>query len=473
MTQTDTGRRLRVIQVTKVAQGGGAERVATMLHEGLRRRGHRSWMATARNSGDDPSILVIPSPRRDSAASRGLRRVARAMGPKDDAGLLKGRIQSTLRAAAAPRQWLGQALGREMFDFPGTAAIPDLPPERPDIVHCHNLHGGYFDLRQLAPMSHRLPVVLTLHDEWTFTGHCAYGLGCERWRTGCGSCPDLTIYPAIRRDGTRANWRAKEAIYSRSRLYVSTPSQWLMDRAQVSSLASGTVDRKVIPNGVDRSAFRPGDRLEARARLELPPQPFILLFTANRARRSPFKDWATVSEAAIRAASMATSRPVLCIALGDDGPTTQFENGELRFAPYRTDLTDVAAFYQAADVYLHAAKAENLPTTILEALACGLPIIATAVGGIPEEVRSLAGSPGAWMGAAYGRDQATGVLVAAGDARGMAAAAAALLLDDDTRAALSANAVRDAAQRFDLDLQLDTTIAWYRDILADWKVAER
>ena len=239
------------------------------------------------------------------------------------------------------------------------------------------------------------------------------------------------------------------------------------------SLASGTVDRKVIPNGVDRSAFRPGDRLEARARLELPPQPFILLFTANWARRSPFKDWATVSEAAIRAASMATSRPVLCIALGDDGPTTQFENGELRFAPYRTDLTDVAAFYQAADVYLHAAKAENLPTTILEALACGLPIIATAVGGIPEEVRSLAGSPGAWMGAAYGRDQATGVLVAAGDARGMAAAAAALLLDDDTRAALSANAVRDAAQRFDLDLQLDTTIAWYRDILADWKVAER
>ena len=233
VTQTDTGRRLRVIQVTKVAQGGGAERVATMLHEGLRRRGHRSWMATARNSGDDPSILVIPSPRRDSAASRGLRRVARAMGPKDDAGLLKGRIQSTLRAAAAPRQWLGQALGREMFDFPGTAAIPDLPPERPDIVHCHNLHGGYFDLRQLAPMSHRLPVVLTLHDEWTFTGHCAYGLGCERWRTGCGSCPDLTIYPAIRRDGTRANWRAKEAIYSRSRLYVSTPSQWLMDRAQV------------------------------------------------------------------------------------------------------------------------------------------------------------------------------------------------------------------------------------------------
>ena len=75
-------------------------------------------------------------------------------------------------------------------------------------------------------------------------------------------------------------------------------------------------------------------------------------------------------------------------------------------------------FYQAADLYLHAAKAENLPTTILEALASGLPVVATAVGGIPEEVRSLAGAPGAWSGEGHPRDEATGVLVAPGDACG-------------------------------------------------------
>jgi glycosyltransferase involved in cell wall biosynthesis len=322
-------------------------------------------------------------------------------------------------------------------------------------------------------MSHRLPVVMTLHDEWTFTGHCAYALHGDRWRTGCGSCPDLDVYPAIRRDGTRANLRAKADIYARSRLYVSTPSRWLMDRARDSVLAPAVVDWRVIHNGVDRTIFRAGDRLEARARLDIPAEPFVLLFTANLARRSPFKDWDTVSEAAERVAATVEGRPVLCLALGDEGPTRRLPNGELRFVPYRSDLAEVASFYRAADVYLHAAKAENFPTTILEAMASALPVVATAVGGIPEQVRSLAGAPGGWTGAADGPDAATGVLVAPGDAAGMAQATVAILRDDASRRRLGANGAADAAQRFDLQRQLDETVAWYREILADWRGQRR
>ena len=462
---------LRVVQVSKVVQGGGAERVAASLHQGLLRRGHHSWMATARpdDAADDPSILTIPPPSAEpeGVASRGLLHAADALGNHARGVPGVRTLQHGLRLAATPRRRLALYQGREIFDYPGTAAIPDLPPETPDLIHCHNLHGGFFDLRQLAPMSHRLPVALTLHDEWTFTGHCAYGLGCERWRIGCGSCPDLTIYPAIRRDGTRANLKAKRAIYERSRLHVTTPSQWLMDRARVSTLAAGVAGWRMIPNGVDRSIFRPGDRMAARDRLDLPREPFILLFAANKARRSPFKDYETVSAAAVLAAAAVSTRSVLCIALGDDGPSQQFQNGELRFVPYRSEMDEVAAYFQAADMYLHAAKAENLPTTILEALATGLPVVATAVGGIPETVRSLAGVPGAWSGATHPRDGATGVLVGPADAVGMGAAAAAILGDDDLRATLGANAAADAAQRFDLERQLDATIAWYREIIAD------
>ncbi len=465
---------LRVVQVSKVAQGGGAERIASSLHVGLLRRGHRSWMATRTAGNPDPTILTIPRP--DAArglAARVLRRAERQLAPKGSRRPGAGTIRRGLRLAASPRRELDLYRGREVFDFPGTAAIPDLAPEPPDVIHCHNLHGGFFDLRELAPMSHRLPLAMTLHDEWTFTGHCAYGISCERWRTGCGSCPDLTIYPAIRRDGTRANWRAKRAIYARSELYVSTPSQWLMDRAQASILGEGAVGWRVIPNGVDRSVFRPDDRLVARSRLGLPHEPFILLFAANAARRSPFKDYATVSDAAIRTAAAVSTRPVLCLALGDEGPTLQFANGELRFVPYRADMAEVAAYFQAADVYLHAARAENLPTTILEALATGLPVVATAVGGIPEEVRSLGDAPGAWSGAAYGADLATGVLVAPGDAVGMSAAAAAILGSDAIRAGLSVNAGADAAARFDLERQLDATIDWYREIIPHWQDRRR
>lgn len=464
---------LRVVQVTKTPRGGGAERVAVSLHQGLLGRGHRSWVAAALPPGDDPTILKIPElrPPPGGLASRGLRRVARALGPRRDGGSLRRSVQRALRTAAAPRQAYDRYRGREMFDFPGTARIPHLPPEPPDVIHCHNLHGAYFDLRELAPMSRRVPLAMTLHDEWTFTGHCAYGIGCERWRTGCGRCPDLTLYPAIPRDATRANWSAKRDIYRQSRLYVSTPSQWLMDRATVSILAEGAAGWRVIPNGVDRSVFRPGDRSAARARLGLSTEPFVLLFTANLARRSPFKDWETVSEAAVRAAAAVAGRSILCLALGDEGPTQRFENGELRFIPYRTDLAEIAAYYQAADLYLHAAKAENLPTTILEALATGLPVVATAVGGIPEEVRSLAGAPGGWSGACAAAEDATGVLIAPGDAVGMGAAAAALLDDDALRATLAANAAQDAAARFDLERQLDVTIDWYREIITDWRAA--
>jgi glycosyltransferase involved in cell wall biosynthesis len=465
---------LRVVQVAKYAQGGGAERVAASLHEGLRRRGHRSWLATARAS-DDPSMLMIPPPPNEptSPVSRALLRAAEGLGSGGGRGVVVRTVRRGLRFAAAPRKALDKRHGRESFDYPGTAAIPDLPPEPPDLIHCHNLHGNYFDLRQLAPMSRRLPLVMTLHDEWTFTGHCAYALYGDRWRTGCVSCPDLAIYPAIPRDGTQANLRAKRQIYRRSRLYITTPSRWLLDRAQDSVIAEGAAAWKLIPNGVDRSRFTPGDAAAARARLDLPREPFILLFAANGVRRSPFKDFPTVSRAVVEAASRVSTRPLLCLALGDTGPPESFPNGELRFVPYRSDLNDIAAYYQAADVYLHAAKAENLPTTILEALATGLPVVATAVGGIPEEVRSLAGAPGAWAGAAHPRQEATGVLVAPGDATGMGAAAAGILGDDGLRATLSANAVRDAAARFDLEQQLDSTIGWYREIIADWRLRAR
>ena len=475
MTSEDQGPRLRVIQVTKVAQGGGAERIASHLHRGLLGRGHESWLATAKGSVDDPTVLAIPGPSVAPAGrlSRRLRRTARAIGPKRGGNVVQRSLRRGLRLAATPRPFVYKQLGRELFDYPGTALIPDLPPNPPDLIHCHNLHGGYFDLRELAPLSHALPVAMTLHDEWTFTGHCAYTLGCDRWLRGCGSCPHLSVYPAVRRDGTHANRSAKAAIYARSRLYVSTPSQWLMDRARVSVLAQGLTGSMVIPNGVDRSIFRPGDQAAARARLDLPADPFILLFTANQARRSPFKDWETVSSAAERAAAAVQGRRVLCIALGDEGPPRRFDNGELRFMAYRSAMTDVAAFYQAADLYLHAAKAENLATTILEALSTGLPVVATAVGGIPEEVRSLAAAPGAWAGDAYRLRDATGILVAAGDGAGMGLAAAALLLDGSTRSTLSSNAAADAAARFDVDRQLDVTISWYREIIADWRDRER
>jgi hypothetical protein len=156
-------------------------------------------------------------------------------------------------------------LGREFFNYPGTWQLLNLISDRPHIIHAHNLHGGYFDLSFLVPLSHQVPVILNLRDMWLLTGHCAYSLGCERWKTGCGKCPDLSIYPAIKQDATAFNWRRKSRIYAQSRLYVTVVSQWLLEQARKSMLKG--IQYRMIPSAVDLAVFTPNDQREARTHL--------------------------------------------------------------------------------------------------------------------------------------------------------------------------------------------------------------
>jgi glycosyltransferase involved in cell wall biosynthesis len=133
--------------------------------------------------------------------------------------------------------------------------------------------GRYFDLRWLPWLSRQLPVILNLRDTWALSGHCAGFQGCERWKTGCGRCPDLDIYPPLERDTTAANWSRKARIYARSRLYVTAPSQWMMDQIAQSMLHAAK--SKLISNGIDIETFRPADRDYARRALDLPPDGVI------------------------------------------------------------------------------------------------------------------------------------------------------------------------------------------------------
>jgi glycosyltransferase involved in cell wall biosynthesis len=324
-----------------------------------------------------------------------------------------------------------------------------LPPEPPDLIHAHNLHGGYFDLRYLTVLSRRRPVVLTLHDAWLLSGHCAHSFACERWRTGCGQCPDLTIYPAIRRDATARNWRGKQRIYARSRFYIATPARWLMQKVAQSTLAPAAVEARVIPYGVNLHHFHPADSRSVRASLGLPQDARVLLFTANGIRQNIWKDYQTMRAAIALVAAQLPGQKVLFLALGEDAPTETIGPAEIRFVPFQQDPSAVACYYQAADVYIHAAKADTFPNTVLEALACGTPVVATAVGGIPEQVE----------------DGVNGFLVPPGDSQALAARITQLLSDDELRRRMSLEAAQTARQRFDLDRQVDDYLGWYEEIL--------
>lgn len=439
---------LGILQVTTEDARSGAGLIAWHLSQAYRARGYRSWLAVGQQHGRDPDVRVIPNTESQTTWCRfwwGLHSRLQSAG---DGAWGRGWIAGVVRTLAEPGRALDYHRGIEDFRFPGTWRLLDLTTQRPDIVHCHNLHGGYFDLRALPWLSKQVPVVLTLHDAWLLSGHCAHSLDCQRWKLGCGLCPDLSLYPAIRRDATAYNWRRKREIFKRCQLYVATPSRWLMQKVEESMLTPAIAEARVIPNGVDLSIFRPATQGGARAALGIRQGTLVILFAANAVRQNMWKDYATVRDAVALAAERMHGQDVLLLALGENALPERIGPAEVRFVPFQTDPRAVARYYQAADVYVHAARADTFPNTVLEALACGTPVVATAVGGIPEQVE----------------DTRTGFLVPAGDAEALAARLIQLLSDDDLRQGMSIRAV-EAASRFDLHRQADAYIEWYHELV--------
>lgn len=438
---------MNILQVNIFDNAGGAARIAWCLFQKYRQRGHKSFFAVGTKKSDDPDVFEIPNDA--------YRNILAHIGYRTTKTLIKHNIRFIPRitrgivALFEPGRWIEKQKGIEDFNFPGTSSILDKTPEYPDIFHAHVLHSGYFDLQILPQFSTQVPIMLTLHDEWMMTGHCACTLGCERWKIGCGHCPDLSIYPPIKRDATAYNWQRKQKIYADCRFYVATPSQWLMDKVQHSMLFPAIKESRVIPNGVDISVFYPSDKNAAREKLGLPRDAWISLFVGHGIRNNRFKDYATIRKAVLQTNSHPNNLKNILICLGEKGEDQRVGHTLIRFVNYQSDLTKVAQYYQASDIYLHAAHSDNFPNSILEALACGVPVIATSVGGIPEQVE----------------DNITGFLVPPGDSDGMTARLKQLQKDKLLYQKMSSRAVNSARQRFSLESMGDKYLAWYKEIL--------
>ena len=260
---------MRILAVNTMDRSGGAEKIASDLVTGFGQTGHSATLAVGRSRGGIAS-LQIPQDRDYKPKN--------SIAPKPATEKIRN------------SEFLN---GIEDFNFPGTWDLLNLESEQADLLHLHNLHGGYFDLRALPWLSKQLPTVLTLHDAWLTSGHCAHSIGCERWLTGCGECPDLNIYPSIPKDGTVFNWKRKVEIVSASNLHIVTPSKWLMDKFRASVLWPYFLSNKVIPNGVDHSIYYTGSKHEARDLLGLPVDSVILLsvFNVIKKRTIRFTFW--------------------------------------------------------------------------------------------------------------------------------------------------------------------------------------
>ena len=435
---------MNILMFSTYDHAGGAEKVASDLQRIYRSLGHdaRLFVRYRRSQEShiyetDPYLGTSPWAPICRSLENKVRRVKFFRG--------QYKIVDFLRILALPGRGVDAWRGIDNFRNPSTYQIFNcLGDWHPDIIHAHNLHGDYFDFSALPELNQKVPFVWTLHDTWALTGHCGYFLECSKWVSGCGNCPDLNRPPRIRRDSTSANFRLKKKLYQDSRLFISTPSEWLLSYVQ-KSILSGQ-ESKVIPNGIDLDVYKPANRNEARRILGLPDNAFICLYVSFAgAANNPYKDYTTVATAIQQLSNQRRANNIFFVCIGHS-ESVNLPNS--RHTGYISDEKQIALYYQAADVLLHAANAENFPLVILEAMACGTPVIASNVGGISEQVS----------------DSQTGFLVSRGDSNSFVDRILYLQKNPETCHKMGQLAGLQAKEKYSLDTQAKTYLRWFEDL---------
>jgi glycosyltransferase involved in cell wall biosynthesis len=220
---------------------------------------------------------------------------------------------------------------------------------------------------------------------------------------------------------------------------------------------AGLQEIRVIANGIDVNIFRPQERFQARHALGLSQTSRIILMVANGLRNNPWKDYATALASFELLSMQRRKEPLLVILVGESAPDQKLNGITIRSIPYVRDQRTLANFFQAADIFLNSSKVETFGRVIVEAMACAVPVVVTAVGGTPELVIS-------WP--ECDSDSATGILVGSGDVAGLASAVTTLLDDDSLRRRLGQNAARRARSEFSFEKQVENYLAFYDDILS-------
>jgi glycosyltransferase involved in cell wall biosynthesis len=419
---------LRITHLSKWDLVGGAARAAFRLHEGLRMMGQESRVLAQHQQSRDPSVAYFAPPL--DATTR-VRRILRRTFLKYSRKLHYSRKPSNATFFSDDRsEHLGDVLRQ---------ALPT------DILHLHWVaelidYSEFFLQVRYGP-----PVVWTLHDMNPFTGGCHHSGACRKFVSGCGACPQLG---SLRdNDFSNAIWSRKRSAYKYlepGKFSVVTPSRWLASEARQSELL-GHFPISVIPYGLDTESFAPRDRGTARDVLGISHSANVLLFVSTYLD-DKYKGLPLLLEAINQLRPLLPDLFLLIIGLGEPLSGLRVPNKVLG---YFTDEKLLSLVYSAADIFALPSVADNFPNTALEALACGLPVVAFDVGGISEIVRH----------------NCTGVLVEPGNSQAFSRAIKELMDDPGRRLAMSANCRRIALEEYASNVQVRRYIELYESML--------
>lgn len=418
---------MNVLQINTHDVVGGAARAMYRLHCGLEQSGNRSQVLANVQTIVDPGVHKWA----DVAGSGRTfpRRLSQALGMRADA-------------------WFGWP----SFHGATTRILASDLFRQAQVVNLHNIHGQFFDYRLLPRFAGRKPVVWTLHDMWALTGHCAYAYDCRRWMSGCFDCPlqkepqrRFVEPPPTYLDRTRPVWRSKRRLYQKSPVHIVAPSRWLSDLVRESILAHAQ-SIQCIPNGLDLDVFQPRDQAMARQALDVPLEARVLLFVSQSVTLGR-KGFRYVLDALER---LEDTESLFLLTVGTQGAVgSRLDRFRCRDLGALSDERLMSLVYSAADVFVFPTLADNQPLVLIEAMACGTPLVSFDVGGVPEMVRHME----------------TGYLARYQDVEDLARGIQRLL-DDQALATNMGRRCREIAVReYSLDLQVQRYADLYRHAL--------
>ena len=310
----------------------------------------------------------------------------------------------------------------------------------PDIIHLHDVVGWYLNIDLLFKYLRKknIPVVWTFHDCWAFTGRCIYfdGVACDRWKTGCGKCPQKHYMPGTRTkwDFSAWNWRHKKKVFTAlERLTIVTPSRWLKGLTEQSFLVSKEV--RVINNGIDLSVFSP-TKNKFYQELKTSRKEIVLGLTAVWSERKGLTDIVRLAEELPNDYQLVVVGTVFGLQLPEN--VIHIERTQ--------NQAELAELYTAADVYVNPTYEDNFPTVNLEALACGTPIVTYRTGGSPESVTDK-----------------TGVVVEKGDYEALKQAVMSVC---ERGKEFYTDACIEASKQYDMNARFNDYVDFYEEILS-------
>ncbi|WIW71092.1 glycosyltransferase family 4 protein [Anaerosinus gibii] len=418
---------MKILHVNTNDVEGGAARAAYRIHKGLIQNEVASMLIVQNKKTDDYTVK--------SLAQNKFVKLRDKVVPKIDNGI-KSFYQNKLD------------LPWSVNFFDNKKIVDFINRSDADIVHFHWVNNAFISIDDIASLNK--PIVWTLHDTWAFTGGCHYFGNCLRYKKGCGLCNQLKSSQKF--DLSKILFIKKKKSYLKSNITVVTPSKWMGNCASESLLLADK-KIKVIPNGIDLNLYKMIRKETFREIFGLKNNDIVIMFGAMQSTSDPRKGYFYLKEALVKLKEkigLEANYRIKILVFGADKPEYElFPDYQTIYTGHIYDDISLTLLYNCADVFVAPSKEDNLPNTVVEALACGTPCVAFQIGGMPDMITH----------------KLNGYLAKPFDTDDLAQGIAFVIEDQERRNLLSIEARKKAEEEYDINVIIKKYLDLYREIL--------